>query len=76
MQLDMNALATYFRVMENLFHRELDKFISIYIDDIYIFSNTFEQHIVLVKHACKKLKDKKFYANPKKTVFFGAKLDI
>ena len=34
MQGDMNAPATFVRVMEHLFHDELGKFIWIYIDDI------------------------------------------
>ena len=62
--------------MEDLFHNELGKFIWIYIDDIFIFSNSLEDHIEHVQHACRKLKEYKFYANPKKSVFFAAKLDI
>ena len=76
MQGDMNAPATFVRVIEDLFHGELGKFIWIYIDNIFIFSNRFEEHIEHVQHACRKLKEHKFYANPKKSVFFAAKLDI
>ena len=76
MEGDMNAPATLVRVMEALYHDELGKFIWIYIDDIFIFSNTFEEHIEQVKHTCRKLKDHKFYANPKKSVCFAAKLNI
>ena len=68
--------ATFVRVMEDLFHDELGKFIWIYIDDIFSFSDNFEKHIEHVEHACRKLKEHKFYANPKKSVFFAAKLDI
>ena len=73
---DMNAPATFVRVMEDPFHDELGKFILIYIDDIFIFSDSFEKHIEHVEHACRKLSDNRFYANPKKSVFFAAKLDI
>src|SRR6266404_1643808 len=76
MQGDMNAPATFVRVMENLFHDELGKFIWIYIDDIFIFSNTFEDHIKHVKLACSKLQQYEFYANPRKSIFFANKLDI
>ena len=76
MQGDINAPATFVRVMEDLFHHELGKFIWIYIDDIFIFTNSIEEHIEHVQHACRKLKEDKFYANPKKSVFFVAKLDI
>ena len=76
MQRDMNAPAIFVRVMEDLFHDELGKFIWIYIDDIFILSNSFKEHIEHVQHACRKLKEYKFYGNPKQSVFFAAKLDI
>ena len=76
MQGDMNAPVTFVRVMEDLFHDELGKFIWIYIDDIFILSNSFEEHIEHIQQACRKLKEHKFYANPKKGVFIAAKLDI
>ena len=60
MQGDMNAPATFVRAIEDLFHDELGKFIWIYIDDIFIFSNSFEEHIEHVQHACRKLKEHKF----------------
>ena len=72
----MNAPATFVRIMEDLFLDELGKFIWIYIDDIFIFSNTFEEHIEHDQHACRKLKGDEFYANPKKSLFFATKLDI
>ena len=76
MQGDINSPATFIRVMGDLFHDELGKFILVYIDDMFIFSDSFEQHIEHHKHACRKLKEHKFYANPKKSVFIVAKLDI
>ena len=73
---DMNAPATLVRVIKDLFHDELGKFIWIYIEDIFIFSNSFEEHIEHVQHACRKLKEHKFYANPKKSIFFADILNI
>ena len=76
MQGDMNAAASFVIVIENLFHDEFGKFIWIYINNMFIFSNSFEERIEHVQHACKKLKEHKFYAYPKKIVFSAAKLDI
>ena len=76
MQGDMYAPATFVMLMEDLFHHEFGKFIWIYIDNFFIFSKGFEEHIEHVQHACRKLKELKFYAKPKKSVFFAAKLDI
>ena len=68
--------ATFVMVMEDLFHHEIGKFIWIYIDDIFIFSNSLGEHIEHVQHGCRKLKEHQFYAKPKKSVFFVAKLEI
>jgi len=45
MQGDMIAPATFVRVMEDLFHKELGQYVWVYIDNICIFSNTFKDYI-------------------------------
>jgi len=76
MEGDMNAPGTFVRTMEDLFHDELGKNIWVYIEDIFVFSDTFEEHIKDVKNTCSKLENSGYYANPKKSVFFATKLDI
>ena len=76
MQGDMNAPATFISVMEDLFHDELGKFVWAYIDDIFIFSNSYDEHLAHVRHVCNKLKQYEFYANPRKSIFFATQLDI
>ena len=76
MQGDMNAPGTFVRTMEDLFHDELGKNIWVYIDDIFVFSDIFEEHVKDVTNACSKLQTAGYYANPKKSVFFATKLDI
>ena len=76
MQGDMNALGTLVRTMEDLFHDELGKNIWVYIDDIFVFSDTFEEHVKDVTNACSKLQIAGYYANPRKSVFFATKLHI
>ena len=76
MQGDMNAPGTFLRTMEDLFHDELGKNIWVYIDDIFVFSDTSEEHVKDVTNACSKLQNAGYYANPKKSVFFATKLDI
>jgi len=76
MQGDMNAPATFVRVMEDLFHKELGDYVWVYIEDIFIFSNTFKDHIQHVTTVCDKLRKAGFYANPKKSMFFAEKLEI
>jgi len=76
MQGDMNAPGTIGRTIEDLFHDELGKNIWVYIDDIFVFSDTFEERVKDVTKACSKLQNAGYYANPKKSVFFATKLDI
>jgi len=76
MQGCMNAPGTFVRTMEDLFHDELGKNIWVYIDDIFVFRDTFEEHVEDVMNACCKLQNAGYYANPKKSVFFATKLDI
>jgi len=76
MQEDMNTPGTLVGTMEDLFHDELGKNIWVYIDDIFVFSDTFEEHVKDVTHACNKLQNAGYYANSQKSVFFGTKLDI
>jgi len=72
----MNAPGTFVRTMEDLFHDELGKNIRVYIHDIFVFSNTFEEHVKDITHACSKLQNGCYYANSKESVFFATKLDI
>ena len=78
MQGHMNAPGTFVRTMEDLFHDELGKNIWVYIHNIFVFSDTFEEHVKDVTNACSKLENAGYYANlnPKKSVFFATKLDI
>ena len=39
-----NAPATFMCLMNSVFHRYLDKFMLIFIDDILIYSQTMEEH--------------------------------
>jgi len=73
---DMNAPGTFVRTMEDLFHHKLGKNIWVYIDHIFVFSDTFEEQIKDVMNACSKLQNSGYYANPKQSVFFASKLDI
>jgi len=67
----MNASGIFARTMEDLFHDELGKNIWVYIDDIFVFSDTSEEHVKDVMNACSKLQNARYYANPKKSVFFA-----
>jgi len=73
---EMNAPGTFVRTMEDLFHDQLGKNIWVYIDDIFVVSDSFEEHVKDITNTCSKLHNAGYYANPQKSVFFATKLDI
>jgi len=76
MQGEMNGLGTFVRSMEDLFHKGLGKNIWVYIDDIFVFNDSFEEDVKDVMHTCSKLQNAGNYGKSKKSVFFATKLDI
>jgi len=60
---DCNAPTTFQNIMKNLFKHELGISVYIYIDDIFIFSKTYKEHLHYVRTVLQRLKEKKFYAN-------------
>ena len=76
MQGDMHAPGTFVSTKENLVRRELGKNIWVYIDDIFAFSDTFEEHVKDVTNACSKLQNSSYHPNPRQSVVFATKLNI
>ena len=62
--------------MNTLLQDELGVFVYIYIDDIFIFSKTYKEHVNHVRHVLKKLRDNQFYADQKKSQFLTEELSI
>jgi len=52
---DKNRPSIFQNAMNTLFQDELGVFVYIYIDDIFIFSKTYKEHINHVRHVLKKL---------------------
>lgn len=61
-----NAPATFQRAMDDLFREELFKFLIVYLDDIIVFSDTFDEHLEHLEIVFKKLQEANFYLNAKK----------
>ena len=56
--------------MNSIFRDELDAFVLVYLDDILIFSQTIQDHIIHIPHALEKLREAKFYARLHRCSFF------
>ena len=57
-----NAPATFTTLISNNFHKYLDDFVIIYIDDILVYSKTAEEHTEHLEKVFQKLRSNKLYA--------------
>ena len=64
-----NAPATFQRLMNKIFAKELDAFILVFLDDILIYSETLEEHYEHIRQTLNKLREHKFYGRLHKCEF-------
>ena len=69
-----NALATFNRLMTDLFRKELDDFVLVFFDDILIYSENEEEHKQHLHHVLEILRKAKLYAKRSKCTFFVDKV--
>ena len=69
-----NALATFNRLMINLFRKELDDFVLVFFDDILIYSENPKDHERHLQHVLGILREAKLYAKKRKCIFFKDKV--
>ena len=70
-----NAPATFQRLMNKVFKRELGRFICVYLDDILVFSKSLEEHISHVRTALERLRTAKLYGRLHKCEFFRTSVE-
>lgn len=63
------ALGTFNKTMHRAFAPLIGKCVFIFLDDILIFSSSYEQHLLDVEKAFQTLEANTFYANAKKSEF-------
>jgi len=64
-----NAPGVFMEYMNRIFHDYLDHFVVVFIDDIFIYSKTEEEHAEHLKIVLQVLKEKKLYAKLSKCEF-------
>jgi len=67
-----NAPASFMNLMNDVFREHLDKFIMVYLDDILIYSRTWNEHLEHTRMALQLLRSHKLYGKLSKCSF-GAK---
>ena len=64
-----NAPATFMRIMNDVLRPFTYSFVVVYLDDILIFSKTWEEHLQHVEQVFSALQDNGLYANKEKCSF-------
>ena len=64
-----NAPATFQRLMNRVLHRLIGKFCAVYLDDIIIYSTTFQDHCNHVQQVFARLKEAGLKIKPEKCTF-------
>ena len=70
-----NAPATFMRVMNDVLRPFIDDFFIVYLDDIFIFSKTWEENLKHVKQTLYVLKRENLYVKLSKCEFGKTSLD-
>ncbi|KAL3692137.1 hypothetical protein R1sor_005788 [Riccia sorocarpa] len=71
-----NAPSIFMTLMNTVFREELDQFVIIYIDDILIYSKSWEEHLEHIRVVLVKLRANKLYANAGKSEFGLTKVNF
>jgi len=69
-----NAPATFQRLMNKLLQQYIGKFVVVYLDDLTIYSNTFDNHLQHLATIFKTLQDTNLKINLNKCQFFLSKI--
>ena len=73
---DHNAPATMVKLMHYIFSNMVYKCVVIYLDDIFIYNRTYEEHVESVREVCRSLLKEKFYLKESKCQFLTKPLEI
>ena len=71
-----NAPATFCTLMNQVFHEYLDKFVVVYLDDIVVYSQTLEEHLLHLREVFKKLREHHLFVKREKCAFAQAEISF
>jgi len=72
----VNAPATFQTMMNQILREFLDQGVVVYIEDILIYSQTLEEHIILVRKVLQRLREYRMAISLEKSVFYVKKVDF
>ena len=71
-----NAPATFQRAMDNILRKIKEKFVLVYLDDIIIFSKSYDEHLQHLQQVFDLLKEAQLKINPEKCHFCTNKIQF
>ena len=72
---DCNAPSTFQRLMTTIFQDFLRRFIHVYLDDIFIYSQSIQEQIEHIMKVLQQLRELQFYLSRSKLDLFSDKTD-
>lgn len=72
---DCNAPATFQRLMTWIFRRHLGLFVRVYLDDVFVYSDTIEEHERHLRIVFDILREEELYLSRKKLDLYSADMD-
>src|SRR3954463_5531113 len=70
------APATFQRIMTNVLGDLIGKVLYVYIDDISIYTTTFEEHIAVLKEVMRRLRKNGLFIKPKKCTIAAPSVEL
>ena len=71
-----NAPATFMHLMNSVLRKQLDRFVLAFLDDIFIYSRTREEHLLHVEEVLKELDKQKLYLKPSKCEWMKSEVEF
>ncbi len=71
-----NVLLTFTAFVNFIFHKKLDEFVIIYIDDILVYSKIVEEHVKHLKYMLSKFQKNQLVTNKVKSEFAQKEMDF
>jgi len=72
---DCNAPATFQRIMTAIFRDFIGRFVHVYLDDIFVYSNSLEEHEEHLRMVYEKLKEWEFFLEKSKLDLYSKKME-
>ena len=70
-----NAPASFMTIMNDVFRDDTGKFVCCYLDEIIVYSNSWDEHIHHVELVLKRLRSERLYAKQSKCVFGATEVE-